>query len=147
MTKRMAPIVIRLISLYQTGFLPGRFIGENGLMVHIIVQQAQHQSAPGIGFLLNQEKAYDRVLGAYLTQALHAFGFPCAFIDSLNSLFFGNSVRINVKGFFTTSVHQERGLWQGDPLPPLLFNLALEPLLLPILQDESHMGYLSTHSD
>ncbi|KAG1367218.1 hypothetical protein G6F61_013099 [Rhizopus arrhizus] len=89
-----------------------------------------------------QEKAYDRVLPDYLLGVLAIMKFPESIIHCIQQLFFNNSVEINVNGFFTDSVHQERGLRQGDPLSPLLFNIALEPLLLSIQQDMNYQGYL-----
>lgn len=45
----------------QTGFVPGRFIGDNGFALSIIMNQAKIvYSNSTIGLLLNQEKAYDR---------------------------------------------------------------------------------------
>ncbi|KAG1388755.1 hypothetical protein G6F59_015827 [Rhizopus arrhizus] len=70
-----------------------------------------------------------------------AFGFPPSLVHSLESLFFGNAVRININGYFTNRIDQRRGLRQGDPLSPLLFNIALEPFLRHILQDSSFQGF------
>ncbi|KAG1450315.1 hypothetical protein G6F46_010554 [Rhizopus delemar] len=68
------------------------------------------------------------------------FVFPPSLVHSLENLFFGNTVRININGHFTNRVDQRRGLRQGDPLSPLLFNIALEPFLRHILQDSSFQG-------
>ncbi|KAG1031569.1 hypothetical protein G6F25_012004 [Rhizopus arrhizus] len=136
-----------IIEPSQTGFIRGRFIGDNGLLLHLVIQQAQFTKYSGLGLLLDQEKAYDRVNPQYLVQVLQSFGFHDKFVRCIHHLFFGNSVQINVNGFFSQTIDQQRGLRQGDPLSPLLFNLALEPLLLAINQDSEIIGYTFFDSD
>ncbi|RCH88067.1 hypothetical protein CU098_009673 [Rhizopus stolonifer] len=92
-----------------------------------------YQKHSGIGLLLDQEKAYDRVLAEYLIKVLHAFHFPAPLADSIHELFLRQC-----------SPHQ--CLRQGDPFSPLLFTLALELLLLSILQDPSYQGYISVNA-
>lgn len=138
---RISTVATTIIQPSQTGFMHGRFIGDNGLLVHLIIQEGRYRNYPGIGMLLDQEKAYDRVNPQYLCQVLARFGFHPTLIQSISNLFFGNNVEINVNGFFSPSVNQQRGLRQGDPLSPILFNLALEPLLLAINQDTRIIGY------
>ncbi|KAG1136540.1 hypothetical protein G6F37_011925 [Rhizopus arrhizus] len=75
---------------------------------------------------------------------MSTMAFPDRFINCIQRLFFGNRVSININGFFTESILQERGLRQGDPLSPLLFNIALEPFLLSILQDPCLPGLSPT---
>jgi hypothetical protein len=55
-------------------------------------------------------------------------------------------VQVNVNGSFSHTVDQQRGLRQGDPLSPILFNLALEPLLLAINQDNGILGCQYFHA-
>lgn len=142
-TQRIGPLVKKLLNPYQAGFIPGRFIGDNGLALSMVLDQAKTLELLGVGILLDQEKAYDRVYAGYLGNFLQKFNFPSSFVSCIRHLFFGNEVRVNVNGFFTEPILQERGLRQGDPLSPLLFNLALEPFLLSILQDNQIRGYTS----
>ncbi|KAG0930594.1 hypothetical protein G6F32_011943 [Rhizopus arrhizus] len=141
---RLKFVIGKLITSYQTGFLPNRLIAENGLVLNIVMEHARATKSDHIALLLDQEKAYDRVHSIYLRSVLLKFGFPPEFIASLLGLFFGNRVRININGHFTEPVNQLRGLRQGDPLSPLLFNLALEPFLQHVLQDHTLHGYSFT---
>lgn len=78
---RVMEVSSNLISRHQLGFIPGRFIAENGMICQLIMEDAQRkwsfaeqqESDPtfrsldaDIGLLLDQEKAYDRVNLDYL---------------------------------------------------------------------------------
>ncbi|KAK4512395.1 uncharacterized protein ATC70_003094 [Mucor velutinosus] len=147
-----------LISRHQLGFLPGRFIAENGMICQLIMEDAQRKwpfaeqndSDPTfsefdvdiVGLLLDQEKAYDRVNPDYLNKVLAKFGFPRQIIKCVKKLMGDNMIRINLNGHMSSEVAKLRGLKQGDPLSPILYNLAFEPILLSIMNDRQFQGYL-----
>ncbi|KAG2192648.1 hypothetical protein INT47_006906 [Mucor saturninus] len=141
LSSRMIITASKLINPYQTGFVRGRFIADNGLLMKLVMEQARISSSSGIGLLLDQEKAYDRVHPDYLRAVLLRFGYPLTVVDCIDRLFFSTDLQINVNGFLSQCIPQRRGLKQGDPISPILFNLAFEPLLRKIQLDSRIMGY------
>ena len=93
-----------------------------------------------VGVLLDQEKAYDRVHPEYLVQVMQAIGIPYMLTQCIVKLFFSTSVYISINGFLAPPFTQNRGLRQGDPLSPLLFNIAFEPLLRRLHNDPNLLG-------
>ncbi|KAG1253599.1 hypothetical protein G6F68_011260 [Rhizopus microsporus] len=119
-----------------------RFIADNGALVNLAIEQASIRNSDEVGLLCDQEKAYDRIHPDYLRAVLIQFGFPEQFVQSITSLFYGTSMRVNVNGHLTLPVTLRRGLRQGDPISPILFNLAIEPLNRAINDSTSIQGFL-----
>jgi hypothetical protein len=127
---RILRVAQRLICSIQNGFLPNRFIAKHGLSVQLAMMDSQLETNnTNIGLLINQEKAYDRINTTYLTAVLKKFKFPKHLITCIDHLFFSTTIRINVNSHLSQPVTQKRGLCQGDPLSPALFNLAFDPFL------------------
>lgn len=48
-----------LVSKEQTGFIPGRFIGENTRLIYDIMQYTEEHDINGLLLLIDFEKAFD----------------------------------------------------------------------------------------
>ncbi|KAF0688978.1 hypothetical protein As57867_019446, partial [Aphanomyces stellatus] len=59
---------------------------------------------------------------------LRHYGFPQVFVDMVRVLYSDRRSKILVNGHLSKSVRLHRGVLQGDPLSPLLFVIALEPM-------------------
>ncbi|KAJ8656559.1 hypothetical protein O0I10_007636 [Lichtheimia ornata] len=132
---RINPILSRIINPYQTGFMSHRLISDNGWINQVLMANARatRASNTSVAVFLDQEKAYDRVHPEYLRRVMTHFGFPTSLINSLSMLFFNTKIHVSVNGWLGSPFIQARGLRQGDPLSPLLFNIAFEPFLRSIL--------------
>jgi hypothetical protein len=135
LANRFNRVLPQLINPYQTGFLPNRLISDNGWLNQTLMANLRSSAPdlPQVAVLLDQEKAYDRVHPEYLRRVLLRFGFPSGLVGCLSSLFFGTQISVSINGWLGAAIPQLRGLRQGDPLSPLLFNLAFEPLLRSLL--------------
>jgi len=142
LNSRLMKYFSKSISPNQLGFMPGRFIADHGLTVNCMKMVAQQYRSTSIGLLLDQEKAYDRIHPCYLRQIMSAFNVPDTLIHSITSLFFSTLIQVNVNGHITQSkIPQLRGLRQGDPLSPLLFNIAFDPFVRSISQNPAFSGF------
>ena len=139
---RMTEAANHMINPFQTGFMRNRFIGDNGMLLKCATDIARNdpQHAQTMALLLDFMKAYDRVNGKYLKAVLTAFDVPPTLVTTIINFFFQTKLKINVNGYLTETVSQSCGIRQGDPLSPIIFNLALEPLLQMILQDQNITG-------
>lgn len=97
-------------------------------------------SSSMIGLLLDQEKAYDCIHPDYLHQVLQQFAFPDSIIGFIRLLFLSPELQFNINSFLSDPISQSHVLHQSDPLSPVLFNLAFEPLLRSLFDDQNFKG-------
>lgn len=72
-------------------------------------------------------------------------GFRNNFIQWIALLYAYQTAEIWIKGHKSDRFHLERGVWQGCPLFPLLFNITIEMLAIMIWQQEQIEGICVGH--
>ncbi|KAK4516494.1 60S acidic ribosomal protein P2 [Mucor velutinosus] len=129
------------LSSSQSGFMPQRFIGEPAMILHCAQSLATATQSTSIALLLDQEKAYDRVNLDYLSAILTAFNMPPQLTSSLLALLATTQVQVNINGNLSAPFTTHRGMRQGDPISPLLFNIIFDPFLRAINNHPNIQGF------
>ena len=76
------------------------------------------------------EKAYDKVKWNFLLQSLRLKGFSSKWIEWIKSFNSGGSVAVNINDEVGHYFQTKKGVRQGDPLSPILFNIVADMLML-----------------
>jgi hypothetical protein len=82
----------------------------------------------GVIFKIDFEKAYDKVKWSFLQQALRMKGFPPKWCEWVARFVQGGSVGIKVNDDIGHYFQTLKGLRQGDPMSPILFNIVADML-------------------
>lgn len=126
---RLVPFINELISPSQSTFIKNHSIHDNFLYVRNLTRHFHQTKTPALLLKLYISKAFDSVHWDYLMKLMqhrlpNKIGeLGCTPLICLN---IASHVEHNTIG----PIQHGRDLWQGDSLPPLLFILAIDPMLL-----------------
>ena len=141
MAARLAPHMDSLVSNAQSAFIKTRSIHDNFLYVRNLARKLHRSYTPCLLFKLDIKKAFDSVRWDYLMDLLRHSGFPPRFREWVWALLSTSTSRVLLNGVPCGPIKHGRGLRQGDPLSPLLFVLAIDPITH-ILRKATLQGFL-----
>ena len=76
MAERMKIALPKLINYNQTGFLKGRYIGQNITTIMDLIYFTQDENIPALVMSVDFEKAFDTLEWPFMYQCLEKFNFP-----------------------------------------------------------------------
>ena len=80
---RIKTFLPKLVSVDQTGFIRGRFIGENIRLLDSVIKYAKAKNMPGLLLFLDFEKAFDTLEWAFIRKTFEYFGFGPSLLNWL----------------------------------------------------------------
>ena len=125
---RLEKVLPKIINPDQTGYVKGRYIGENVRLILDIMSYTDKTKVPGVALFIDFRKAFDTIEWDFLIDTLDKFNFGPdvrnwvkIFYNNVTSCVLNNG---HASEFFTL----ERGVRQGYPLSGLLFVIGIEVL-------------------
>lgn len=127
MASRLGRVIHELVADNQTAFIKGRNIITDGILIaNEVADCLLRKESRGLILNLDFAKAFDTISWSFLLDTMRSMNFKEEWISWIHTIISTAKPSILVNGSPTTELNMYRGLRQGDPLSPLLFNLVGE---------------------
>ena len=112
----------------QTGFIKGRYFGENARILHETIEYINNLNENGLIFFSDFNKAFDSLDHNFMRKCLLKFEFPQFIINWVNLFYKDEKSCKHNNGHLSSFFNIEKGVRQGCPLSPYLFINCIELL-------------------
>lgn len=119
----------RQISHSQKGFMPVPGCHEHIFVAHSILNSSKRYRRSVHMAWYDIKDAFGSVAQQHIFKVLQRLGLPEDFLAIIQHEYSGASFQVRTEEGLTSPTLLKKGVKQGCPLSPLLFNFALEPLL------------------
>lgn len=128
LTLRLAPFAEKLICREQTAFMKNRNIMSGVMALHEILHETKRRKEIGVVLKLDFEKAYDKVDWDFLFDSLRFIGFNEMWCLWIKKVVMGGTISVKLNNLTGPYFVSRKGVRQGDPLSPILFNFVADCL-------------------
>jgi len=128
LSSRLQVALPEIISSDQTGYIKGRYIGENIRVIQDIIDFTSLKNIKGYMLLLDFEKAFDSVNIKFLKRALQAYNFGPRFQQWIEILYYNIESCVTNNGHMSSYFKLSRGIRQGCCISAMLFLVVVELL-------------------
>ena len=128
LANRLQLVISDLIGSEQTFAVKGRSIQDNLHLIREVLEGIEDGTEAAL-ISLDQSKAFDRVDHRFLATVLETAGFKPEFRKWISMMYHNPQAVVQVNRRRSRVFAIERSVRRGCPLSPLLYVLALEPLL------------------
>ena len=125
LANRLEKVLPKIINPDQTGYVKGRYIGENIRLIQDLMSYLEKENSPGIAVFVDFRKAFDTIEWNYLEKALALFNFGPDFLQWFKTIYSNISSCVLNNGHASHFFSLTRGVRQGCPLSGLLFVVGL----------------------
>eukprot|EP00253_Pinus_taeda_P002768 PITA_02768 len=118
---KIKPLLSKLISPNQGGFIAGRHILDNVILVQESMHSSHQRKEQGMLIKLDMTNTFDRVKLSFLYKVILSFGFSPAFVNLIKACTDKPWITLLVNGRPASYFQALRGIRQGCLLSPFLY--------------------------
>ncbi len=117
-----------ILSPYQAGFRSGEECMNQVATLLEVVKRREFRGLKTFMCFIDFEKAYDNVSHELLFNKLQKYSIPGYLINTLKDIYRNTNMRIRINGDTSSGYSYRKGVRQGCPCSPMLFNLFINDI-------------------